>query len=300
MSTFPNAPRGRRDAGAALLFLTALATLAATAPPAAASSPPAAPAPSAKAAAAPAPTAAAADPATRRRVPRPIQPDTARVQLGATGPEAFVAYPPGEGGAPGVVIVHEWWGLNAQIRELARRLARQGYVAIVPDLYGGKVATDGETAHVLARGLDEAEALETIDAAGRWLEKEPRVAKRRRGVMGFCMGGGLALKAGLRDPSLAAVVMFYGPPESRADLLASLQAPLLGHFGAEDQGISVERVEAFGRTLKGAGKVADVHVYAGAGHAFMNEEQAGYRPEAARLAWVRTLDFLQKHVKGRP
>jgi len=281
-------PAASRTCGVLLAALAAGAALGPGDAPAAPARPAATPEASAQAA------------STRRRVPRPVQADTAIVRLWAEGPLAFVAYPPGAGGAPGVVIVHEWWGLNAQIREVARRLARQGYVAIVPDLYDGKVAADGETAHVLARGLDEAAALETIAASGRWLDREPRTARRRRGVMGFCMGGGLALRTGLRDPSLSAVVMFYGPPESRAELLASLRAPLLGHFGAEDQGISVERVEAFGRTLKAAGKVADVHVYAGAGHAFMNEEQAGYRPDAARLAWVRTLDFLQQHVKGRP
>lgn len=246
---------------------------------------------------APAPDPAAAP---RRRVARPVHPDTAFVSLGPARAGAFVAYPPGGNAAPGMVIVHEWWGLNAQIREMARRLARQGYVAIVPDLYGGKVATDGETAHILARGLDEAEALEQIAAAAGWLAAEPRVARRRRGVMGFCMGGRLALEAALRDPSYSAVVMFYGAPESRLERLLPLKAPLLGHFGADDQGISVDRVDSFGRMLKSAGKLAEVHIYPEAGHAFMNEAQAGYRADAARLAWVRTLDFLQQHVKVQP
>ncbi len=244
--------------------------------------------------------AARADTASRPRVARRVATDTAHVELGGPGSGAFVAYPPGAGPAPGVVIVHEWWGLNAQIREVARRLARQGYVAVVPDLYGGRVAADAEGAHVLARGLDEDEALSRIGAAVAWLAGEPRVAKRRRALLGFCMGGRLALREALRDPSLSAVVLYYGAPESRADRLAPLSVPLLGHFGAEDQGIAVERVGAFESTLRGAGKVAEIHVYAGAGHAFANEEGEGYRPEAARLAWVRTLDFLQKHVKGKP
>ncbi|MEO5616929.1 MAG: dienelactone hydrolase family protein [Candidatus Eisenbacteria bacterium] len=236
----------------------------------------------------------------RRRVARPIFPDTAIVSLGPARSGAFVAYPPGGSAAPGMVIVHEWWGLNAQIREMARRLAREGYVTIVPDLYGGKIATDGETAHILTRGLDEAEALRQIAAAAGWLAAEPRIAKRRLGVMGFCMGGRLALEAALREPSFSAVVMFYGAPESRVERLVSLKAPLLGHFGADDQGISVDRVDSFGRMLKGAGKLGDVHIYPDAGHAFMNESQPGYRADAARLAWVRTLDFLQKHVKALP
>ena len=238
----------------------------------------------------------------RRRTARPARPDTAIVHLGAAGEggDAFAAFPAGSGPAPGIIVVHEWWGLNAQIREIARRLARQGYIAIVPDLYHGKVAADAERAHVLARGLDESDALAQIEAASAWLAAEPRSGRRRRGVMGFCMGGRLALQAALRDESLGGVVMFYGAPESRPDRLAPLRAPLLGHFGAEDQGIDVDRVETFERLLRAAGKNAEVYVYPGAGHAFMNEEQPGYRPEAARLAWVRTLDFLQKNLKGLP
>jgi len=250
-------------------------------------------------AAAPAPAAAHGSSSSRRPVSRPVRPDTARVSLEPSGGGAFVAYPPGTEDAPGAVVVHEWWGLNLQIREVARRLARQGYVVIVPDLYGGQVASDPETAHVLVRGLDEDASLAILESASRWLAADPRSASRRHAVLGFCMGGQLALTAALRDSSCSAVVMFYGTPEPRAERLAPLTAPLLGHFGADDQGIAVERVEAFERTLMGAGKVAEIHVYPGAGHAFMNEEQPGYRPEAARLAWVRTLDFLQKHVKGR-
>jgi carboxymethylenebutenolidase len=235
----------------------------------------------------------------RRRVARSVSPDTAFVAPGPAGAGAFVAYPPGGVDAPGIVLIHERWGLNAQIRELARRLARQGYVAIVPDLYGGKVASDDEAADILARGLEEAQALEQIAAAAAWLGAEPRSTGRRRGVMGFGMGGRLALESALADPAYSAVVMFYGAPESRAELLAPLKPPLLGHFGAEDRGISVDRVEAFERALKGAGKRAEVHVYPDAGNAFLNEQQPGFRAEAARLAWVRTLDFLQRHVKAR-
>jgi len=228
--------------------------------------------------------------------------DTALVHLGPAdgGADAFVAFPPAVKSAPGVVVVHEWWGLNAEIRATARRLAQQGYVAIVPDLYHGKVASDPENAHVLMRGIDEGEALATLAAAEQWLAADSRTQKRRRGILGFCMGGGLALQEAIDDPTLAAAVIFYGSPESRPERIAKLAVPLLGHYGADDQGIDVSRVEAFDRTLHGAGKSAEIDVYAGAGHAFMNEEQASYRPEAARLAWARTLDFLQKHLKPQP
>jgi len=233
--------------------------------------------------------------------PKPASyPDTALVHLGPAdaGTRAFVAFPSGTAPAASVIVVHEWWGLNAQIREQARRLARQGYVAIVPDLYHGKSAGDPETAHELMRGLDEDQSVRDLAAAVEWLKAEPRTAKRNYGVMGFCMGGHLAELLAFQDPALSAVVVFYGTPETRPDRIASLKAPLLGHYGAEDQGIDTSRVAAFRQSLVNAGKRSEVYVYLGAGHAFMNQEQPSYRPDSAQLAWARTLGFLQKYLKG--
>ncbi|HEY2955240.1 MAG TPA: dienelactone hydrolase family protein [Candidatus Eisenbacteria bacterium] len=256
-------------AGAALL-LTACATLAGAAP---ARKP------------APAATVTAAD--------------TSRVHLGPAGAstDAFVALPPGSGNVPGVVVIQEWWGLNGQIREIARRLAKEGYVAIAPDLYHGKVTSDPEMAHTLMRGLDENRALVDLNEAARWLAAQPRTAGRRMGVVGFCMGGRLAELFALGDSSLAAAVMFYGYPETRPDRLAALRAPLQGHFGAEDQGIPPDSVAAFQAALSSAGKFAEIHLYPGAGHAFMHEGRKSYRADAAKQAWARTLAFFQKYLK---
>lgn len=248
------------------------------------------------------PRPSATTPRPERRHPAPAVADTERVHLGPAdgGADAFVAFPPNVKSSPGIIVVHEWWGLNVQIRNVAKRLAQQGYVAIVPDLYHGKVASDPDNAHVLMRGIDDGEALSTLREASDWLAQDPRTLKRKRGVLGFCMGGGLALQGAIDNPQLAAAVIFYGSPESRPERIAALKVPLLGHFGADDQGIDVSRVRAFDSTLHGAGKDAEINVYNGAGHAFMNEEQASYRPEAARLAWARTLDFLQKRLKPQP
>jgi carboxymethylenebutenolidase len=225
--------------------------------------------------------------------------DTSRVHLGpaAAGTGAFVAWPVGKGTAPAVIVIHEWWGLNEQIREVARRLARQGYVAIVPDLYHGKVADDPELAHTLSRGLDEELALVDLDGALLWLRAERRTAKSKAGVVGFCMGGRLSELFALHEPGMAAAVMFYGRPEANPQKLAALRVPLQGHFGAEDQGITPETVVAFRTALKSAGKNAEVFVYAGAGHAFMNEGRKSYHAESARQAWSRTLAFFQKHLR---
>lgn len=226
--------------------------------------------------------------------------DTSRVQLGTVeaGTGAFVAWPKGKGSAPAVVVIHEWWGLNAQIRDVARRLAGQGYVAIVPDLYHGKVADDPEMAHTLSRGLDEDLALADLDSTLRWIRVEKRTAKSKVGVVGFCMGGRLSELFALHEPALAAAVMFYGRPEANPQRLSGMRVPLQGHFGAEDQGITPEVVAAFRTALVSVGKKAEIYEYSGAGHAFMNDARPSYRAEPARQAWSRTLAFFQKHLKG--
>ena len=226
--------------------------------------------------------------------------DTSRVHLGPSdaGTGAFVAWPAGTAAAPAVIVIHEWWGLNEQIREVARRLARRGYVAIVPDLYHGKVADDPELAHTLSRGLDEDRALADLDDALRWLRAERRTAKGKVGVVGFCMGGRLSELFALHEPGTAAAVMFYGRPETNPQRLSALRVPLQGHFGAEDQGIPPESVVAFRTALKTAGKNAEIYLYAGAGHAFMHEGRKSYHADAAQQAWSRTLAFFQKHLRG--
>jgi len=226
--------------------------------------------------------------------------DTARVQLGPAqgGTSAFVAWPASRNPAPAVIVVHEWWGLNGQIRTMARRLAQEGYVAIVPDLYRGRVADDPEYAHELSRGLDERKALADLDATAAWLRTQRRVNRARIGVVGFCLGGRLSQLFALRGPGLGAAVMFYGQPETDAERIATLKVPLQGHFGGEDRGIGTDQVESLKLALAKAGKTADIYVYPGAGHAFMHEGRSSYHADAARQAWARTLQFFQKHLKG--
>jgi carboxymethylenebutenolidase len=213
------------------------------------------------------------------------------------GTDAFIARPSGSGPAPAVIMVHEWWGLNDQIKDMARRMAQQGYLTIVPDLYHGKVATTPEEAHELMRGLEDTRVFSEMDAAAAWLHADKRGENAKVAVMGFCVGGGISLRYALRTPTLAAAVMFYGPPETDPAKLAGLQAPLQGHFGAEDQGITPDRIDAFRDALKKAGKSAELYEYPGAGHAFMHDGAASYRADAAKIAWARTLSFLQKHLK---
>ncbi len=227
-------------------------------------------------------------------------PDTALVHIGASdsGTTAFVAWPTSRNKAPAIVVVFEWWGLNDQIRGVARRLAREGYVAIVPDLYHGQVASDPELAHELSRKLEDEPAYADLDAAIDWLRQQPATAKSRMGVMGFSMGGGLSEGLALRRADLSAAVMFYGTPETNPEAIKRLGAPLLAHFGAADRGIPPSRADDLRKALKDAGKTGEVYVYPGAGHAFMNETRPSYHADAARQAWSRTLAFLQHNLKS--
>jgi carboxymethylenebutenolidase len=226
--------------------------------------------------------------------------DTAMVHIGPEdgGTSAFVAEPAGRNAAPSIIVVQEWWGLTDQIRGVARRLAREGYVAIVPDLYHGKVATDPELAHELSRSLEGEAPYADLGAAIDWLRQHPSTAKSKMGVVGFCMGGGLSQGLALRRPELSAVVMFYGQPATEPEEIKKLHSPLLAHFGAADRGIPPTRADDLRKALKVGGKVGEVYVYPGAGHAFMNETRPSYHADAARQAWARTLAFLQRYLKS--
>jgi carboxymethylenebutenolidase len=226
--------------------------------------------------------------------------DTSLVRIGpGAGTAAFVTWPPGDKPIPAVVMIHEAWGMNGQVRRQARNLARQGYLVIVPDLYRGQVTNDPEHAEALERGLDADRAMADLAAAVAWVRANGRTKGQPVGVVGFGMGGSLAERVALGTPGLAGAVLFYGDPITDARQLAALQTPLLGHFGADDRGIPAERAEAMRAALREAKKQGDVYVYAGAGHAFMNETRDSFHPDAARLAWARTLAFFQRTLKGQ-
>jgi carboxymethylenebutenolidase len=214
--------------------------------------------------------------------------------------KAYLARAAGEGPRPGVVVIHEWWGLNDQIRGVADRFARIGHDAIAPDLYRGKVAIDRGHAHDLSRGLGETRAVGIIEAAIAHLRSLDRGARRPVATVGFCMGGRLSLAAALRGADVQATVMFYGSVETDPEALAAIRAPVLGIFGADDRGIPVDEVRKFEATLKETGKTATIIVYPGVGHAFFNERGPSHHPEMATDAWHRMRDFLTLHLRAAP
>jgi carboxymethylenebutenolidase len=212
---------------------------------------------------------------------------------------ALLVTPEGKGPFPGVIVIHEWWGLDGWVKDQARALAREGYAALAVDLYRGKVTAKQEEAHQLMMGLPPDRALRDLQAGLAYLQSQPTAQKDRIGSIGWCMGGRYSLQLATVEPKLAAVVAYYGAPPTDPAAIAAIRAPILGNYGGEDKGPSPEQVQAFEAAMKKAGKTIDVKVYSGAGHAFanVNNPWGGYRKEAAEDAWTRTTAFLAKHLK---
>jgi carboxymethylenebutenolidase len=243
----------------------------------------------------------APSPAAQADAGAPIRSQTVRyATVNGREVSGYLAYPAAaEGGLPAVLVFHEWWGLNANIKSMADQLAGQGYVALAADLYGGRVADQPDA----ARSLME-QALQDRDALGQNLRQahaylKEQIKATRVGTIGWCLGGALALRAGLLlADQVDAVVIYYGHVGSDPDELKALKAPVLGLFGGADQGIPVESVRQFEQTLKTLGKPAEIHVYDGAAHAFANPSGGNFKADAAADAWQKALAFLAEHLKG--
>ncbi len=197
---------------------------------------------------------------------------------------------------PAIIVIHEWWGLNDNVRAMADRLAGEGYMVLAVDLYGGKTADSPASARALMLDVveDPDPARENIRAAYEFLTVAgaPRI-----GSLGWCFGGGWSLNTAQLFPGeLDATVIYYGQVTDDEEKLRPISAPILGLFGADDTGIKVESVEAFRASLERLRKDHEVHIYPGVGHAFANPTGTNYNEEAATDAWARTLEFLGRHL----
>jgi carboxymethylenebutenolidase len=199
---------------------------------------------------------------------------------------------PAAGKAPALLLVHEWWGLNDQIKAVAAECARLGYGALAVDLYGGKAAANGDaaTAKSLVSSVKDGEASETLAAWIDWLRASSAV-DGGVATLGWCFGGGWSLAASLLRP-VEATVVYYGRVDRTADELRRLKGPVLGHFAERDPNINHEMVAGFEAAMKEAGKPYEVYWYE-ADHAFANPTTARYDEADAKLAWSRTLAFLK-------
>jgi carboxymethylenebutenolidase len=214
---------------------------------------------------------------------------------------AFLARPKGRGPFPGLLVIQEWWGLNPHIMDVASRFAKQGYVALAPDLYsrqGNAVTKDPGVAARLMEKLTQRDALADLGAALRFLQEQPLADRRRIGTVGFCMGGTYALLLPCVRKGIRAAVPFYGQVPDPDTPLRHLTCPVLYIYGTRDVWITAADVDRLRRALDRYGKVGEVITYE-APHAFFNNSRRDtYRSEHAKDAWNRTLAFLAQHLSA--
>jgi carboxymethylenebutenolidase len=209
------------------------------------------------------------------------------------GGKAYLSLPAGKGPFPGIVVIHEWWGLNGNIEHWADRLAASGWAAIAVDLYNGTVATTPDGAMAAMKSVDEAKAAQTISAAIDLLKADPRIQAPKRAVIGWCFGGGWSMQTALAHPELDGAIIYYGQLETDPAKLSAIKARVLGFFGTQDKGIPPETVAKFEAGLKEAKVDAKIYSY-DAPHAFANPSNPKYVQTAATEAWAHVTKFLDE------
>lgn len=208
--------------------------------------------------------------------------------------QGYYAEPARTGNYPGVVMVHEWWGLNDNMAGAAEELAAEGYRVLAVDLFGVVASTSADAQRAVA-GLDQAKAIENMKAAQIYLRDKgaDRVAS-----LGWCFGGGQSLQLALSEnQDLAATVIYYGQLTDDQNRLQNISWPVLGIFGGDDTAVTPESVEKFKTAVNAVGIENEIYVYPGVGHAFANPSNANYAPRETADAWEKTLAFLEQHLK---
>ena len=205
----------------------------------------------------------------------------------------FYASPVETGEYPGIVMIHEWWGLNDTIKDMAKMLSSQGYRVLAVDLYNGEIAADSTRARELATSLDQELALENMQAAIVYLKNQ---GSTKLASLGWCFGGGQSMQLAVEDEVLDATVIYYGTLVTDQEQLSTVTWPVLGIFGAEDTSIPVETVNEFDAALGTLNIVHEVYIYPGVGHAFANPSGQNYAPDETKDAWGKTLAFLEKYL----
>jgi carboxymethylenebutenolidase len=226
---------------------------------------------------------------------------TQMVEFKANGGNApgYLARPDSDTPALGVVVIQEWWGLDKHIKSIAERFAKEGFVALAPDLYRGHVVAEPDDARKLAMALEYPQAIKDMQGAVNYLRDQAFVQPKRIGMIGFCMGGRLTGLMALHGQHLGAAIPFYGIRDALTDEdVQKLNVPLLCIYGQEDAGIPLDVVRANDAKLRAAGKTVETVIYPGAPHAFFNDERPAYRPDAAENAWGRALGWLRKYLTG--
>lgn len=205
---------------------------------------------------------------------------------------------PASGKGSAVVVIQEWWGLVPHIQDVVDRFAKEGFLAVAPDLYHGKTTTSPDDAAKMLMELDIERAEREIAGAGAYLLQRPECSSKTYGVVGFCMGGALAQYAGSKEKNVSAAVSFYGGFKRVSVDWKNLTGAILLISGENDKGVTPDQTRGLEKKLKELGKDVQAKVYPNADHAFFNDTRKQvYNAQAAQDAWKRTLDFFRQHVK---
>ncbi len=220
-----------------------------------------------------------------------IDSENVEYSKGVTG---YYAYPAESGKYPGVILIHEWWGLTSNIKDMARNLASHGYRVLAVDLYSGKIAENMKEAQSAVSNVIESKSMSNIGEAKKFLlEKD----SSKVAVLGWCFGGGQALRYSMSSGGgLSATVIYYGTLSTDSARLSRLKWPVLGIFGDKDTSIPVESVNAFQMVLNKNKTPNEIYIYPGVGHAFANPTGSNYAPKETKDAWEKTLNFLDKYL----
>jgi carboxymethylenebutenolidase len=208
--------------------------------------------------------------------------------------EGYLAMP-ASGRGPGVVVIQEWWGLNDNIKGIADRFAGEGYVALAPDLYHGKIAAEPDEAGKMMMAMKMDEAAKDMAGAFDYL-KGHESCTGKIGSVGFCLGGGLSLYLATLRP-VDACVIFYGALPGVQPDLSKISGSVLGHYAEHDGWASPEAAKALEEQIRAQGKQVEFHTYAGTEHGFFNDTRSEvHKPEASKQAWDRTIAFYKRHL----
>lgn len=219
--------------------------------------------------------------------------------------QGYLVYPVSSSGnqgkLPAVVMIHEWWGVNQNIKDMANLLAKQGFVVLAVDLYHGKVADNPQRAMELVQMArnNQNNSIANLQGAVKYLSLAPNVNSAKITSLGWCFGGGQSLQLALnsQEHPLAATILYYGTPlVTDKQSLSKIKWPVLGIFGDKDQAIPIGEVNQFRTVLNQSGITNEIHIYNGVGHAFANPSGDNYAPKETADAWQKTLSFLKKYV----
>lgn len=211
----------------------------------------------------------------------------------------YLAHPEGEGPFPGVVVIQEWWGVDDHIKSVVELMARHGFAALAPDLYHGEVAEEPNEARKLAMALIMSQAIQDVQGAADYLTNMDIVQPKKVGVMGFCMGGRIAMQMSWDgQENIGAVASFYGGGLNPTDAqFEAVKVPVLSLYGDQDGGIPIASIREWEAKFKTFNKINETVIYEGAPHAFFNDTRSSYRPEAAKDALARLLVWFERYLK---